>query len=131
MLTIDLTGKTALVIGGSRGIGAAITQCLAKAGAHVVFTHTGNAAYAERVRVLLASVKDGGGTAEAVVLDACASADATALVSRIVAGHGRVDVLVHNAGHGFGDFGEYGDPIEPSYAEISRTILDFFDQHLR
>jgi hypothetical protein len=37
-------------------------------------------------------------------------------------------VLVHNAGHGFG---ARGGPIVPSYAEIARTILGFFDQHLR
>jgi dipeptidyl aminopeptidase/acylaminoacyl peptidase len=37
-------------------------------------------------------------------------------------------VLVHNAGHGFG---ARGGPIEPSYAEIARAILGFFDQHLR
>jgi 3-oxoacyl-[acyl-carrier protein] reductase len=98
MLTIDLTGKTALVIGGSRGIGAAITLCLAKAGAHVAFTHTGSPAYAERVDALVADVRGAGGSVEAVALDACCSAETTALATRLVAAHGRVDILVHNAG---------------------------------
>ena len=98
MLTIDLGNKTALVIGGSRGIGAAITQCMARAGAHVVFTHTGNPAHGERVAALLADVRRAGGTAEAVALDACRPTETTALVRRIVAKHERVDVLVHNAG---------------------------------
>ena len=39
MLTIDLSGKTALVVGGSRGIGAGITCALCRAGARVVFTY--------------------------------------------------------------------------------------------
>ena len=98
MLTIDLTGKTALVIGGSRGIGAAITQCLARAGANVVFTHTGDPDHVERVAALLTAVRRAGGNVEAVVMDACKSKDTAALVDRIVAAHGRVDILVHNAG---------------------------------
>jgi len=42
-LTIDLTGRRALVTGGSRGIGAGIVRVLAQAGAQVAFTHTGSA----------------------------------------------------------------------------------------
>ena len=98
MLTIDLGGRTALVVGGSRGIGAAITRCLAAAGAHVVFTHTGNPAYAERVQALLAEVRSAGGPVQGEVLDACAAAGTGSLVEKIVAARGRIDVLVHNAG---------------------------------
>ena len=42
MLTIDLSGRRALVTGGSRGIGAGIVRALAQAGALVSFTHTGS-----------------------------------------------------------------------------------------
>ena len=50
MLTIDLTGMVALVVGGSRGIGAGIVEAFARAGATTVFTHTGNPQYAEQLR---------------------------------------------------------------------------------
>jgi 3-oxoacyl-[acyl-carrier protein] reductase len=99
MLTIDLSGETALVVGGSRGIGAGIVQCLSRAGASVVFTHTGNPASAARIDALLAAVRGEGGAAEAVVLDAREASGTTRLVQRIAEQHGRLDVLVHNAGH--------------------------------
>ena len=99
MLTIELTGKVALVIGGSRGIGAGIVQALAQAGADTVFTHTGNPAHASRVESLLAEIRQAGGQAEAAVVDACDSARTTELANRIVAQRGHLDILVHNAGH--------------------------------
>jgi 3-oxoacyl-[acyl-carrier protein] reductase len=98
MLTIDLTGRTALVIGGGRGIGAAVTQCLARAGAHVTFTHTGNPALAERLHAMLAEIRLAGGSVQAVALDACSSAETTALADRVAAERGRLDILVHNVG---------------------------------
>ena len=45
MLNIDLRGRVALVLGGSRGIGAGITEAFARAGAEVILTHTGNPRY--------------------------------------------------------------------------------------
>ena len=102
MLTIDLQKKAALVVGGSRGIGAAITETLARAGAQVIFTHwdrcTGSPDRQDAVDSLLARVNEAHGKAEAVALDACDSEATTALVNRIVESHGRIDVLVHNAG---------------------------------
>jgi 3-oxoacyl-[acyl-carrier protein] reductase len=96
MLTIDLTGNTALVVGGSRGIGAGIVVTLARAGAHVVFTHTGR--HPARVDELLSAVRSAGGTVEAVAAEATAEAEMTACVEALVAARGQLDILVHNAG---------------------------------
>ena len=98
MLTIDLTGKVALVIGGARGIGAGIVECLARAGAAVVFTHTGNPRHAARLEELLTRVRRDGARVEAAAVDATDAAASTALVDRIVQDHGRLDILVPNAG---------------------------------
>jgi len=93
MLTIDLNNKVALVTGGSRGIGAGIVSMLAQAGARVTFTHTGR--HPDRVQTLL---KETDGSAEAVIADAVSEAETTACVKNIIAKHGKIDILVHNAG---------------------------------
>jgi len=98
MLKIDLTGKTALVLGGSRGIGGAITECFCKAGVTTVFTHTGNSKYADRPAALLKRIENNGGTAQAQVLDARDSAKTASLVKQIVCEHNRIDILVCNVG---------------------------------
>ena len=90
-----LSGKVALVSGGSRGIGRAIVELFARDGMDVVFFYRGNAEAAQEV---VAAVRSGGGKAEAVqadITDAAAVADA---VERIVEARGRIDVLVNNAG---------------------------------
>jgi 3-oxoacyl-[acyl-carrier protein] reductase len=91
---ISLRVKRALVTGGSRGIGAAIVQRLAKDGFHVVAVARG----ADKLNEVVAQVKDAGGSAEAV---ACDIADAKALaaaVEKVIDTHNRLDVLVNNAG---------------------------------
>jgi 3-oxoacyl-[acyl-carrier protein] reductase len=98
MLTIDLSGKVALVVGGSRGIGAGITARLAEAGADVTFTHTGNPARQEAVGALVQQIAAAGGQAQAVVADAGDARATESCVEEIVATRGRLDVLVHNAG---------------------------------
>jgi NAD(P)-dependent dehydrogenase (short-subunit alcohol dehydrogenase family) len=96
MVTIDLSGKVALVIGGSRGIGEGITRVLCDAGAYTVFTWTGNPAHAGRAAELAASL--GSGKAEAAAVDACDPKATQALVDRIIGARGRIDILVCNAG---------------------------------
>ena len=98
MLNIDLGGRTALVLGGSRGIGEGITRLLARAGARVVFTHTGNPANAGRLAGLLEEVRAEGGWARAEALDALDSAATAALADRVAGELGRLDALVCNVG---------------------------------
>lgn len=95
MSATPLAGQVALVTGASRGIGRAIAVKLAAQGAHVVVNFRTQAdEAAETVRLVAAA----GGTAEPLPFDV-ADADAVrAGVDRVVAGRGRLDVLVNNAG---------------------------------
>ncbi|TFG59768.1 MAG: SDR family NAD(P)-dependent oxidoreductase, partial [Spirochaetales bacterium] len=98
MLSIDLSGRTALVLGGSRGIGAGITEALCRAGAYTVFTHTGNPENAPRIGELKERIKDAGGRARAEKADALNSGDTTRLVEETVKETGSLDILVCNVG---------------------------------
>src|SRR5471032_111051 len=91
----NLTGKVALIQGGSRGIGAAIVKRLAAQGATVAFTYVSSDA---KARELQDSVIADGGKALAIKAD---SADAEAIrhaVGSTVEAFGRIDILVNNAG---------------------------------
>jgi 3-oxoacyl-[acyl-carrier protein] reductase len=91
----ELAGRTALVTGASRGIGRAIALALAESGAAVAVN------YRQRVAEALAVVADiraMGGRAVAVQGDVSDGAAVTAMVERVAAGLGPVDVLVNNAG---------------------------------
>jgi len=86
--------RVALVTGGSRGIGAAIVKRLAKDGLHVVAL----ARNLEKLQQVTGEITAAGGSAEPLVCDiADAKALATA-VEGIIEKHGRLDVLVNNAG---------------------------------
>lgn len=98
MLSIDLTGKVALVLGGSRGIGAGVTEALAQAGAATFFTHTGNPQRRDQVESLLARIQSAGGDAIALTCDGCNPSRTSEIVNDIVSIHGNVDVLVPNVG---------------------------------
>ena len=92
---IDLTGKSALVTGGSRGIGRAIVTRLAAQGADVAFTYRGNAAAAAETAGFVEGV---GRRALAIQGDARAPETADAVVKEVLAAFGKVDILVNNAG---------------------------------
>ncbi|WP_370942295.1 bifunctional acetaldehyde-CoA/alcohol dehydrogenase [Amycolatopsis sp. cg5] len=89
-----LAGKVALVIGGSRGLGAGVAQALALQGAEVYVTHRRGSVDAERVKTGLGVA----GERVRLVSSDAADTDANqALLDRVIAGHGRLDLLVLNA----------------------------------
>lgn len=91
----DLTGRAAIVTGGSKGLGEAIAAGLASAGADVLVTgRDGDAAAAAAERI----ARDHGRKAVGVAADVCDCGHVDAMVERAVAEFGRVDILVNNAG---------------------------------
>jgi 3-oxoacyl-[acyl-carrier protein] reductase len=90
-----LDGKVAIVTGGSRGIGKAIVQSLAEAGASVAFTYRSSAPAAE---AFVEELTSKGLTVTALQSDAASLKDATAVVDGVLARFGRLDILVNNAG---------------------------------
>jgi 3-oxoacyl-[acyl-carrier protein] reductase len=91
----DFLNKVALVTGGSRGIGRAIAQELARRGAQVVISYAGNeAAAADTVK----AIGDAGGKAKAIRFDVADSEGCSAAIDGVIKEFGRLDVLVNNAG---------------------------------
>ena len=86
--------RVAFVTGGSRGIGAAIVTRLAKDGLHVVAV----ARNQEKLDQLVGQISAEGGSAEALTCDIADSGAVTAAIERVTEAHGRLDVLVNNAG---------------------------------
>ncbi len=90
-----IAGKTAIVTGGSRGIGRAIVDLLAAEGADVTFFYRDNAAAAEAV---VAAARTAGRTVAAERVDIRDAAACVEAVERIADRTGRIDLLVNNAG---------------------------------
>ena len=84
-----------MVTGGGGGIGGAVSDGLAAAGAHVVVADVDEARAGERV----ATIASTGGSAEAAVVDVRSGADVERLAANVLDRHGRADVLVNNVGH--------------------------------
>jgi 3-oxoacyl-[acyl-carrier protein] reductase len=90
----SLTGKVALVTGGSRGLGAVIAQTLADLGADVVITYV---ASAEKAEAVVERLQVKGVRALAIQSDQADMATAKPLIDKVVAHFGRLDILVNNA----------------------------------
>jgi 3-oxoacyl-[acyl-carrier protein] reductase len=91
----DLTGKVALVTGGSRGIGRAAALALAQQGAQVVINYVSNEGAAREVAE---QIQAAGGKAEIVQFDVGSSEAAEKAVAEVAKRLGRLDVLVCSAG---------------------------------
>jgi 3-oxoacyl-[acyl-carrier protein] reductase len=91
----DLTGKVALVTGGSRGVGAAVARRFAEAGADVAFSYVNST---EKANALVDDLKALGVRATAYRADHADDAGVARLVNDVAADFGRLDVLVNNAG---------------------------------
>lgn len=94
-MKLDLTGKTALVTGASRGIGRAIAQTLAAAGANVVVNYLSNEKAAQEV---VGQITEAGGKAVAIQADVSQAGDVERLVKGTIDAFGQIDILVNNAG---------------------------------
>lgn len=90
-----LDGKVALVTGGSRGIGKAISLKFASEGADVVFTYLSNKAAAEQTEQELGQF---GHRVKAYASDASSFESAHELVKQVIEDFSRIDILVNNAG---------------------------------
>lgn len=91
----DFAGRVVLITGGSRGIGRALVLAFGAQGATVVFCYRSNQSAADEVCKL---ARGAGMKVSGYPADVAQAAQAQALVAQVVAEHGRVDVLVNNAG---------------------------------
>src|ERR1700734_2775048 len=89
-----LSGKTAVVTGGGRGLGSAIAIGMAAEGAHVLVVDRNR----EAADDIVAQIKASGGSASAETLDISEREAVTAFGNRMLEQYGKIDVLVNNAG---------------------------------
>lgn len=90
-----LSGKVVLITGASRGIGLVVAKMAAEAGAKVLLV----ARDAERLRMVAEEIRAAGGKAVAHAADLSSLQEVDALAEAVLAQHGGVDVLIHNAAH--------------------------------
>jgi 3-oxoacyl-[acyl-carrier protein] reductase len=109
-----LTGRAALVTGGSRGIGAAIARELAERGCDVAITYATSAARAEGV---VADIRAAGRRGVALQADSTDAEAVVGAVERAAAKLGRLDILVNNAG-----IFPFGPPEAMSLQDVDRTL---------
>ncbi len=93
-ISVDLTGRVALVTGAGRGLGRTIAQSLVASGASVACVDVDADALAETVD----TIRSGGGRAEAFTCDVTDSGRVNEVVDQVVKQMGRLDILVNNAG---------------------------------
>ncbi|MTH62177.1 SDR family oxidoreductase [Paracoccus litorisediminis] len=113
-MTLTLAGKTALVTGSSRSIGAAIAKRLTADGAAVALTYS---ASPERAAEVVAEIEAEGGRALAIAADAGDPEAVRAAVTRTIETFGSIDILVNNAGLGL------GGPIEELPFETDQRMI--------
>ena len=103
-MTGPLTGKTALITGAGRGIGAATAQLFANQGAKVVLTSRTES----ELRAVEATIKAAGGIATSIVCDVADETEVARLFDRTHETLGGLDILINNAGTSWsGDFASH------------------------
>jgi 3-oxoacyl-[acyl-carrier protein] reductase len=112
-----LTGRVALVTGGSRGIGLAIARRLGNLGARVAICGRHAEALEQAAKVLAGE----GVSALAVVADVTRAADVSSMVQRVETELGPLDILVNNAGMGI--FGPFHERSETEWDTVVDTNL--------
>ena len=118
MNLFDLTGRTALITGASKGIGFALAQALGAAGARVVL----NARGADALHAAVQALRAQGITADAAAFDVTDADAVDAGVAAIESGIGAIDILVNNAGMQHrGNFAEF--PTD-AWHKITTTNID-------
>jgi len=95
MTTATLQGRTALVTGGSRGIGAAISKALAQAGVAVAINYRERADEANK---LVETIAKANGRAVAIPADVSQTSAVAQMVERVKSELGPIDILINNAG---------------------------------
>ena len=110
----DLTGRVALVTGGSRGLGLEMAEGMAEAGAAVMLL----ARRAEWLEPALAGFRGRGFHCDGLLCDVSRPEDVEAAVAKTLAGFGKVDILVNNAGV------SWGARAEEMTLEKWRMVLD-------
>jgi 2-dehydro-3-deoxy-D-gluconate 5-dehydrogenase len=90
----DLQGKVALVTGGNGGIGLAMAQALAQAGARLAVVGRNP----DKLDAAVAGLSNAGAEAQGYAADVCDEAAVASLVAQVVEDFGRLDILVNNAG---------------------------------
>jgi len=118
-MTQDLQGKTAVVTGGSKGIGYAIADALAAAGCNVMIS----ARHEDEVQHAARTLSDRHpGTVVGMVCDVRKHEEVRQMIAAAVARFGGLDVLVNNAG--VGKFGPMGELTPDDWHQVIETNLD-------
>ena len=116
-----VAGKVTVVTGGTSGLGRGIVELFARAGSCVVF----GARRTELGERLASDLRDDGYDVTFVPTDVRRTADCAALISAAVDRHGRLDVLINNAGT------EGSPPIQPSHLATEEHWDDILDTNLK
>ncbi|MBA7691747.1 3-oxoacyl-[acyl-carrier-protein] reductase FabG [subsurface metagenome] len=119
-MTKKLSGKVALVTGGSRGIGAASALALAEQGANVAISYV---ASPEKAAAVVSQLKAKGVAARAFKADQASSAEVEKLVKDVAAEFGHLDILVNNAGVAIA--GSVDDPRADTAAFARQYAINF------